>query len=302
MNSDCHLKSQDMFSIKGGRFPPVLCRQGGCHTTMREEKICIIGAGNMGEALAGGIITGGLARAGDITVHDIRKERLGHFRDTLHVGVSEDLTAAVGGSATIILAVKPQNMEEVLKDMADAASGKLIISIAAGVTLGFMEKILGEETRVIRVMPNTPALIGEGAAALAGGRNATERDIAAARRIFDSVGMSVVVEEKLIDAVTGLSGSGPAYGFIIIDALAQAGVNQGLEGGTALKLAAQTMLGAARLCLNSGKTPAQLTDMVTSPGGTTIEGIKVLKAGKIEETLAAAVDAATRKSKELRGK
>ncbi|MBW2560683.1 MAG: pyrroline-5-carboxylate reductase [Deltaproteobacteria bacterium] len=269
---------------------------------MREEKICIIGAGNMGEALAGGIITGGLARAGDITVHDIRKERLGHFRDTLHVGVSEDLTAAVGGSATIILAVKPQNMEEVLKDMADAASGKLIISIAAGVTLGFMEKILGEETRVIRVMPNTPALIGEGAAALAGGRNATERDIAAARRIFDSVGMSVVVEEKLIDAVTGLSGSGPAYGFIIIDALAQAGVNQGLEGGTALKLAAQTILGAAKLCLKGDRTPAQLTDMVTSPGGTTIEGIKALRAGKIEETLAAAVDAATRKSKELGGK
>jgi len=253
----------------------------------------------MGEALAGGIIASGLARAEDITVHDIRKERLDHFRDTLHVGVSEDLGATVKGASTVILAVKPQNMEGVLRDIAGIAVGSLIISIAAGVTLGFMEKILGEETRVIRVMPNTPALIGEGAAALAGGRNATERDITAARRIFDSVGMSVVVEEKLIDAVTGLSGSGPAYGFIIIDALAQAGVNQGLEGGTALKLAAQTMLGAARLCLNSGKTPAQLTDMVTSPGGTTIEGIKALRAGKIEETLATAVNAATQRSKDL---
>jgi len=253
----------------------------------------------MGEALAGGIIASGLARAEDITVHDIRKERLDHFRDTLHVGVSEDLGATVKGASTVILAVKPQNMEGVLRDIAGIAVGSLIISIAAGVTLGFMEKILGEETRVIRVMPNTPALIGEGAAALAGGRNATERDITAARRIFDSVGMSVVVEEKLIDAVTGLSGSGPAYGFIIIDALAQAGVNQGLEGETALKLAAQTMLGAARLCLNSGKTPAQLTDMVTSPGGTTIEGIKALRAGKIEETLATAVNAATQRSKDL---
>ncbi|TFG92889.1 MAG: pyrroline-5-carboxylate reductase [Syntrophobacterales bacterium] len=266
---------------------------------MSEEKICVIGAGNMGEALAGGIIVSGLARAEDITVHDIRKERLDHFRDTLHVGVSEDLGSAVEGSATVILAVKPQNMEEVLKSMVDAAAGRLIISIAAGVTLGFLEERLGKEARVIRVMPNTPALIGEGAAALAGGRNTTESDIATARRIFDSVGMTVVVEEKLIDAVTGLSGSGPAYGFSIIDALAQAGVSQGLEADTALKLAAQTMLGAAKLCLRGDRTPAQLTDMVASPGGTTIEGIKALRAGKIEETLAAAVEAATRRSKEL---
>jgi len=256
----------------------------------------------MGEALAGGIITGGLARPEDITVHDIRKERLDHFRDILHTGVSEDLGAAVEGSDIVILAVKPQNMEEVLRDMAGPAAGRLVISIAAGVTLGFIEEILGEKARVIRVMPNMPALIGEGAAALAGGRNVTERDIATARRIFDSVGMTVVVEEDLIDAVTGLSGSGPAYGFIIIDALAQAGVSQGLEAETALELAAQTMLGAAKLCLKGDMTPAQLTDMVTSPGGTTIEGIKALKDGKIEETLAAAVEAATRRSKELGGK
>jgi len=253
----------------------------------------------MGEALVGGIISSGLARGEDITVHDIQTERLDHFRDTLHVGVSEKIGAAVEDSATVILAVKPQNIEAVLKDVADAVAGRLVISIAAGVTLGFMEGILRDKTRVIRVMPNTPALIGEGAAALAGGKNATEGDIATARRIFDSVGMSVVVEEKLIDAVTGLSGSGPAYGFIIIDALAQAGIDQGLEAETALKLAAQTMLGAAKLCLRGDRTPAQLTDMVTSPGGTTIEGIKALRAGKIEETLAAAVVAATRRSQEL---
>ncbi|MDD5723392.1 MAG: pyrroline-5-carboxylate reductase [Syntrophales bacterium] len=266
---------------------------------MPGEKICVIGAGNMGEALAGGMITGGLARAEDITVHDIRKERLDHFRRTLHVGVSEELGAAVEGSATIILAVKPQNMEEVLKGMAGRTAGRLIISIAAGVTLGFIEGILGDKARVIRVMPNTPALIGEGAAALAGGRGATQIDIATARRIFDSVGMTVVVEEELIDAVTGLSGSGPAYGFIIIEALADAGARQGLDAETALKLAAQTMLGAAKLCLKGDRTPTQLTDMVTSPGGTTIEGIRALRAGKIGETLAAAVEAATRRSKEL---
>lgn len=267
--------------------------------TMPEEKICIIGGGNMGEALAGGIIAGGLARPEDITVHDIRRERLDHLHDTLRVGISDTMGTAVKDSAIIILAVKPQNMEEVLRDIAGTVSGRLVISIAAGVTLGFMERMLGDRTRVVRVMPNTPALIGEGATALAGGSNATEDDIAAARRIFDSVGMTVVVKEGLIDAVTGLSGSGPAYGFIIIEALADAGVRQGLDAQIALRLAAQTMLGAAKLCLKGERTPAQLTEMVTSPGGTTIEGIKALRAGRIDETIAAAVEAATRRSKEL---
>jgi len=277
----------------------ILCKQGGYRTKMPEKKICIIGGGNMGEALAGGIISSGLAQAENITIHDIRKERLAYFRDKYHVCVSDDIAGTIETSDIVILAVKPQNMETVLRDMADTVAGRLVISIAAGITLGFIEKRLGEKTRVIRVMPNTPALIGEGAAALAGGKNATDSDIVTARRIFDSVGVTVVVKEGLIDAVTGLSGSGPAYGFIIIDALANAGVSQGLEAETSLKLAAQTMLGAAKLCLNGDKTPAQLTDMVTSPGGTTIEGIKTLKTGRIRETLAAAVEAATKRSKEL---
>ena len=266
---------------------------------MPGEKIYIIGGGNMGEALAVGILSGGLAQAEDITIHDILEERLVYFSDKYHVNVSENISGAIETSDIVILAVKPQNMEKVLEDIAGAVGDKLIISIAAGVTLGFIEEHLGEKTRAVRVMPNTPALIGEGATALAGGKNATDSDIATARRIFDSVGITVVVKEELIDAVTGLSGSGPAYGFIIIDALANAGVNQGLEARTALKLAAQTMLGAAKLCLNGDKTPAQLTDMVTSPGGTTIEGIKALKAGRIRETLAAAVETATKRSKEL---
>jgi len=253
----------------------------------------------MGEALAGGILSSGLAQAEDITIHDIQEERLTHFKNRYHVNVSEDISGAIKNSDIIILAVKPQNMEKVLEKIAGAVGNRLVISIAAGVTLGFIEKRLGEKTRAVRVMPNTPALIGEGAAALAGGKNATDNDIATARRIFDSVGVTVVVREDLIDAVTGLSGSGPAYGFIIIDALANAGISQGLEARTALKLAAQTMLGAAKLCLNEDKTPAQLTDMVTSPGGTTIEGIKALETGRIRETLSAAVEAATKRSKEL---
>ncbi|HOO89581.1 MAG TPA: pyrroline-5-carboxylate reductase [Syntrophales bacterium] len=266
---------------------------------MPEKKICIIGGGNMGEALAGGIISSGLAQASDITVHDIRTERLAYFRDTYQVSVSENIEDTVKNSAIVILAVKPQNMETVLQDIADTVTDRLVISIAAGITLGYIEGHLGGGTRAIRVMPNTPALIGEGAAALAGGKNATDSDMTMARRIFDSVGITVVVKEELIDAVTGLSGSGPAYGFIIIDALARAGVSQGLEAETALRLAAQTMLGAAKLCLKGDKTPSELTDMVTSPGGTTIEGIKALTAGRIGDTLAAAVEAATRRSKEL---
>jgi len=266
---------------------------------MPGKKIYIIGGGNMGEALAGGILSGGLAQAEDITIHDILEERLAYFKNRYHVNVSKDISEAVEISDIVILAIKPQNMEQVLEDIAGAVGNKLVISIAAGITLGFIEKRLGEKTRAVRVMPNTPALIGAGAAALAGGKNATDNDITTARRIFDSVGVTVVVKEELIDAVTGLSGSGPAYGFIIIDALANAGISHGLEANTALKLAAQTMLGAAKFCLNGDKTPAQLTDMVTSPGGTTIEGIKALKAGRIRETLAAAVEAATKKSKEL---
>jgi len=253
----------------------------------------------MGEALAGGILSGGLAQAEDITIHDILEERLAYFKNRYHVNVSENVSGAIETSDIVILAVKPQNMEKVLEDIAGAIEDKLIISIAAGITLGFIEEHLGEKTRAVRVMPNTPALIGEGAAALAGGKNATDNDITTARRIFDSVGVTVVVKEGLIDAVTGLSGSGPAYGFIIIDALTKAGISQGLEAGTALKLASQTMLGAAKLCLNGDRTPTQLTDMVTSPGGTTIEGIKALEAGRIRETLAAAVKAATKRSKEL---
>ncbi len=268
---------------------------------MQGEKISVIGGGNMGEALVVGMLSGKLARAEDITLHDILEERLEYFRNKYRVNVSKDLPAAIETADIVILAVKPQNMESVLADIADDDGDRLFISIAAGITLRFIEEHMGDKTRAVRVMPNTPALIGEGAAALAAGKKATESDMKAARRIFDSLGITVVVEEELIDAVTGLSGSGPAYGFIIIEALANAGVSQGLEAETALKLAAQTMLGAARLCLAGDKTPAQLTEMVTSPGGTTIEGIKALRAGKINETLAAAVEAATKRSKELGG-
>jgi len=190
-------------------------------------------------------------------------------------------------------------MENVLREIAPLSFTGTVISIAAGVTISSVEGILGARARVVRVMPNTPSLAGEGAAALAPGSNATDEDLALARTIFDGLGLTVLVDESLMDAVTGLSGSGPAYGFIIIEALTDAGVKMGLSRETALKLAAQTMLGAAKLCLEDGRTPSQLKDMVTSPGGTTIEGIKALEKGGLRATLMDAVEAATLRSKAL---
>ncbi len=211
-----------------------------------------------------------------------------------------DNRAAVKGADIIILAVKPQSMGEVLagvKDLVDKK--KLVISIAAGIPISFIEKSLGKKARIVRVMPNTPALVGAGATALAPGDGASSEDLAAATSIFDSIGITVNVKEDLIDAVTGLSGSGPAYFFIIVDSLAKGGVLMGLPRDIAYKLAAQTMLGSAKLALESGKHPMELRDMVTSPGGTTIAGIQALEEGGLRAALMMAVEAATLRSKEL---
>jgi pyrroline-5-carboxylate reductase len=267
---------------------------------LKDKIVAIIGGGNMGEVIASGIISTKLTGPEKVTVSDALKDRLDYLHEKYRVNTTEKNEEAVGSADIVILAVKPQNMREVLQGIADVADGaKIFISIAAGIPLRFIEGHLGKNVRVLRVMPNTPALVGEGAAAIAAGENATDEDVSMTRRIFDSVGISVVVEEKYIDAVTGLSGSGPAYGFMIIEALTEAGVKMGLERETALILSAQTLLGAAKLCLVGDKTPAELTDMVTSPGGTTIEGIKELKGGKLKETLISAVEAATQRSKEL---
>lgn len=267
---------------------------------LQGKKVGIIGGGKMGEVLLSGLVSRKLVPAKDIMVSDAVAARLAELKKTRRVQVTPDNTKAVRHGDIIILAVKPQNMAEVLEGIAGAVGGdKLVISIAAGIPAGFIEARLGKEARVIRVMPNTPALIGAGAAALAPGKKATAADLAVARQIFDSVGITVVVKEDLMDAVTGLSGSGPAYGFLIIEALADAGVRMGLGRDIALKLSAQTLFGAAKLCLESGKHPAELKDMVTSPGGTTIAGLKALEEGRLRATLMAAVEAAALRSQEL---
>ena len=266
------------------------------------EKIGLIGGGKMGGVLAGGIVSGGLAPASQVIVADVDRGRLQELAKALGVETTEDNREAAKASRILILAVKPQTMAEVLSGLAGVVGkAHLVISIAAGIPIPFIEDRLRKGVRVIRVMPNTPALVGEGMTALAAGSASTEADLAEARRIFDAVGLTVVVKEDLMNAVTGLSGSGPAYAFIMIEALSDAGVRMGLSRDIALKLSAQTLLGAARLCLQGGKHPGELKDMVTSPAGTTIAGIKALEEGKIRATLIAAVEAATLRAKELGG-
>jgi pyrroline-5-carboxylate reductase len=267
---------------------------------LKGKKIAIIGGGKMGEVIAGGIVGNMPVPASNVTVTDVVKERLDFLKGKYGVNVTADNKAAVKSADIIILAVKPQSMGEALagvKNLVDKK--KLIISIAAGIPISFIESCLGRKLRIVRVMPNTPALVGAGATALAPGDGASPEDLVAATSIFDSIGITVNVKEELIDAVTGLSGSGPAYFFIIVDSLAKGGVLMGLPRDIAYKLAAQTMLGSAKLALESGKHPMELRDMVTSPGGTTIAGIQALEEGGLRAALMEAVEAATLRSKEL---
>jgi len=261
-------------------------------------KIGFIGAGRMGSALVRGFIEEGLVSAGDVAVSDVSGERLAELGE-FGVSAMRDNVELVNESDVIFLSVKPQNMEEVLKEIGGAAAGKLFVSIAAGVTTATIQKVLGNECRVIRVMPNTPAVVGELAAGYCLGDGATEEDAREVERLLGGLGVAIKVDDELMDAVTGLSGSGPAYIYYIIDALAKAGEQQGLARGDALKLAAKTAKGAAEMILSSGKTPEELVDMVCSPGGTTIEGMNVLKNSDLRKVLLEAVKAATEKSREL---
>lgn len=266
----------------------------------KDKKIVVIGGGKMGSIIAQALYEKNLFPKQNITVTDIDQTRLDLISTTMGVNVSSDNKNAAKIAAIIILAVKPQNIRETLQELSSFIdNSKTIISIAAGITTSFIENFLTKGARILRVMPNTPALVGEGAAAIAKGSCATSADLEMTQAILNAVGISFEVEEKLMDAVTGLSGSGPAYFFTIIEAMIEAGEKVGLERDLAAKLSMQTMLGAAKLCLQGNKQPSELREMVTSPGGTTASGLKVLAEGKIRETFIAAVEAATARSKEL---
>jgi len=270
-------------------------------STLIERKLCFLGSGNMGEALVSGLVQSGSAKPENIICTDVREERLEELRGRYGVRTMSSNVEAVAASEVVIYAVKPQLMAEVLKETADQLDmSKVVISIAAGVPLRAIESLLHKELRLIRVMPNIAASVKESATALSAGKHARKEDVELAMAIFNSVGKAVFLRENyLMDAITGLSGSGPAYIFIIVDALADAGVKMGLSRKDAQFLAAQTVLGAAKMLMETREHPGQLKDRVTSPGGTAIAGIHTLEKGGLRTTLINAVEAATQRSKEL---
>ncbi|MEE8408406.1 MAG: pyrroline-5-carboxylate reductase [Myxococcota bacterium] len=267
---------------------------------LRGLRLALIGAGNMGEALVRGLLKAGVVDAEQLTVTDKRLDRLSHFKETYGVEAMQSNVDAVQKADIVILAVKPQILDQVAREIADSLpESALIISIAAGVPIAAIAKHLGPAARIVRTMPNTCAIVGEGATAAAAGPKATEDDLKRVHTIFDAVGKTVEVEENLLDAVTGLSGSGPAYVFLIIEALSDAGVKVGLPRYQAQALAAQTVLGSAKLLIETGEHPGVLKDLVTSPGGTAIAGLHTLEEGGLRTTLINAVVAATERSAEL---
>ncbi|MDJ0780383.1 MAG: pyrroline-5-carboxylate reductase [Desulfosarcinaceae bacterium] len=268
---------------------------------LNSKKIGFIGSGNMGEALINGLIVSGSSAPENIICSDIREDQLERLKATYGIQTTTDNVAVVQRADIIIYAIKPQIMAQVLLETADHLSmDKLIISIAAGVPMVAIENCLNKDLRLIRVMPNVAVAVNEGAAAIAAGQHANPDDIQLAMDIFNSVGKCVFLKEnELLDAVTGLSGSGPAYIFMIVEALADAGVKVGLSRQDAQFLASQTVLGAAKLLLETGTHPGQLKDSVTSPGGTAIAGLHTLEKGGLRTTMINAVEAATIRSKEL---
>jgi len=268
--------------------------------SLKGKRVGFVGGGNMAEALLRGLLGTSLVPAELLAATDVRPERTAQLTRQFGITAHADNPRLVGEADVVILAVKPQIMATVLAEIAPAVTARhLLISIAAGVATTTIRAALGKEARIIRVMPNTPALVLQGAAAIAHGPGLGADDLATAEAIFGAVGRVVVLDETLMDAVTGLSGSGPGYVAIVIEALADGGVKMGLDRVTAMTLATQTVLGAAQLLSETGMHPGALKDMVSSPGGTTIAGIAALEEGGLRTTLIRAVERATLRSREL---
>ncbi len=267
---------------------------------LSQPAIGFIGAGNMGAALIRGVLDAHITSPQSVWAADAASEKLAVLQAELHIQITASNPDILRRCNVVVLAVKPQNMDDVLSEITSVASAKhLLISIAAGIPTARIEAALGNRPRVIRVMPNTPALIKCGASALARGRYATPDDLAFAVRMFQAVGVAVTLDESLLDAVTGLTGSGPAYIFLMIESLIEAGSELGLKPADADQLVKQMVLGAARMASELPQTPAQLREAVTSPGGTTFAGLQVLDKANYRDVISAAVKRATERAKEL---
>jgi len=267
---------------------------------MNNKTLGFIGAGNMAAALVKGLLHAKVVPPEGIIVSDVKPERLAQLKEEHGIRTTQDNHELVNVSDVVVLSVKPQVIDKVLTLIGgDVKSTQLVISGAAGVPVSALESRLPEGTHVVRTMPNTPATVMAGATAIAPGTHATEEDLEVARALFTAVGRVVTLDESLLDAVTGLSGSGPAYIMLMIEAMADGGVKVGLHRDTALLLAAQTVYGSAKLLLETGEHPGRLKDMVTSPGGTAIAGLHTLESGGMRRTLIDAVEAATNRSAQL---
>jgi pyrroline-5-carboxylate reductase len=263
-------------------------------------KIACLGAGNMADALIGGMLKSGLVDPSCLRVTDISPSRLQYFRTTFSIHSTSDNAEAVQWGDIILLCVKPQTMDQVLREIhTKIIPEHVLVSVAAGYPIKRIQGHVGTGIPILRAMPNTPAIVQQGVTALAAGPMVNPEQIRLAQTIFEAVGKVVVVDELLMDAVTGLSGSGPAYVYVFIEALTDAGVLMGLPREAAHVLAARTVLGAARMVEETGDHTAVLKDRVTSPGGTTISGIRELEANGFRGTVMKAVEAATRRSCEL---
>lgn len=265
------------------------------------QKIGFIGGGNMAEALIKGLLSGGFA-AERIMASEPSEVRRAHLHDEFAIALTTDNLAVVQSCDLIVLAIKPQIADEVLAEIAEEyRDEKLLVSILAGVSCAAIEKFFPGAPRVVRVMPNTPALVGEAASAICRGHHSSKVDLALVQQIFEAVGIVQIIDERQMDAATGLSGSGPAYIYTVIEALADGGVREGLRRDVAHQLAVQTVVGAALMVRETGEHPAILRDRVCSPGGTAITGVSTLEKNGLRTTLMEAVSAAAARSRELGG-
>ncbi|MDM7996749.1 MAG: pyrroline-5-carboxylate reductase [Acidobacteriota bacterium] len=261
----------------------------------------MIGAGNMGEVLIRGLIQSGKVKKSDIIASDISQDRLDHMSKTYGIRVTNSNVEVVEKASIVMIAVKPQNIDDLLDELANSShEGHLFISIAAGITTDKLAAKMHHKSGIIRVMPNAPASVLAGIAAVCPGRNVSTSDLQRAVSIFECVGRAVVIKnEALMDVVTGLSGSGPAFVFLMIESLSDAGVQLGISRKESSLLAAQTVYGAAKMLLETAKHPSELKDIVATPGGTTFAGLKSLEKGNFRSTIMDAVEAATIRSREL---
>jgi len=267
---------------------------------LKNKKIAIIGSGNIAEALVSGLLKRRVVLPSNIFATDVSEQRRQLFKSRYGVRVGSNNLEAIKGAHIIILAVKPQVIDQVVAELKwPTKSDPLVLSVAAGVPISRVQAMLRANTRIIRVMPNTPSIVLAGATAIAGGPGVSPQQLKIGQAIFEAVGKVVVVEESHIDTITGLSGGGPAYVCVFIEALADGGVKMGLPRSVAQLLAAQTVMGTAKMVLESGEHPGVLKDRVASPGGTTIAGLHSLEEGKLRGTVMNAVQSATLRSREL---